>query len=127
MTWSDVRSFWHLENCNSLLTVSLVCPHLPTSSPITVSRFLLLKCSSDHDICSKSPKASHPREIEVQVLVFTYEIPQDLVPISPQTSFAPVLPSCVHSIATVENPRFESPLSSFFITPVTQIHAWVTT
>lgn len=51
----------------SLLTAPVFFTLLQSSLSPAAS-LLLLKCNSDHDICSEPPKASHLREAEVEAL-----------------------------------------------------------
>lgn len=61
---------WELEDdiIRSQLTASLFFILLQSSLSPAAS-LLLLKCNSDHDICSEPPKASHLREAEVGALM----------------------------------------------------------
>lgn len=126
-----IRSFRHPEYCNGfLLRVSLSVLLFLQSSLNSAARLILAKCNSDHNICSKSSNASHPRETEIPVLAVTYEILHDLAPVSSYLFCycSPFLSSPLHS-----NHR-ETPgtgllcaYSFLLITPVPQILALIST
>lgn len=100
--WMYIRiiPFWHPEYYNGfLLIVALSVLLFLQSSLNGAARLILVKCNSDHNICSKSPNASYPRKIEVPGLAVTYDILCDLAPVSSYLFYycSPFLSSPLHS------------------------------